>query len=255
MSDEPEVTTLHAQQLPLPPKEISFQNHVERQWEKIIRFWKNGWADESSLSNLESLIEFERAKLFDRNEPDPRPFDWKSDWIEAKMIHDFNVDVVKNRKQHVDDVKKMWFEWTERSFTYFSDVSLEALKSMVLIDGAAIIAALTVLSGQIAQPWPAAVLVSKLTVFTSVTSLLMMGAGHSVLFLRMSDLVSQVRSILIGNTKHHKLYAIPRYLKRYADPATKLANTLIFGSIAVFGISAFLSALILLFAPGPSALP
>ncbi|TPI60968.1 hypothetical protein FJ420_31125 [Mesorhizobium sp. B3-1-3] len=43
------------------------------------------------------------------------------------------MDVVKNRKQHVDDLKKMWFEWTERSYTYFSDLSLEALRSMVLI--------------------------------------------------------------------------------------------------------------------------
>ncbi|UCI32534.1 hypothetical protein [Mesorhizobium sp. B4-1-4] len=255
MSDLPEVPTLPTPQLPLPPSEISFRNHVEQEWERIIRFWKNGWADESRLSNLESLIEFERVKIFDNKMPDSRPFDWGTDWIQAKHVHDFNVDVVKNRKQHVDDVKKMWFEWTERSYTYFSDVSLEALKSMVLIDGAAIIAALTVLSGQIAQPWHAAVLVAKLTVFTSVVSLLMMGIGHSVLFLRMDELVSRVRSVLIGHTKHNKLYAIPRYLKRYGHPATQLANLLIFGSIAVFGISAFFSALILLLAAGPSALP
>lgn len=243
------------EQRPLPPEDISFRGYVEKEWAKIIRFWKNGWADESRLSALEELIEIKRVEIFVAKETDARPFDWETDWLEANSIHDFNVDVVKNRKQHVDDLKKMWFEWTERSYTYFSDLSLEALRSMVLIDGAAIIAALAVLSGQITKPWYAAVLVAKLTIFTSVTSLLMMGVGHSMLFLRMNDVVGRVRGVLVGNTKHNKLYAIPRYIKRHGEPTMQLANLLIFGSIAVFGMSGFLSALILLFSSGPSAIP
>lgn len=237
----------------MPPDEISFRNYVEGQWRSIIKSWKRGWAAESTLSSLENTIEFNRSQIFDKKVIDARPYDWERDWLIAKNIHMNHLDLVKNNKQHIDDLKKMWMEWSDRSYKYFEDLSLEALRSMVLINGAAIIAALTVLSGQISQPWPAAVLVAKLTVFTSVISLLMMGAGHSFLFLRISDLVGTVRGMLVGHTKHHKLYAVGRYLRRYADRFIKLANAMIFGSIVVFGLSALFSALILLFSAGPSA--
>ncbi|ANN58682.1 hypothetical protein A9174_19320 [Mesorhizobium loti NZP2037] len=242
-------------QLPLPPEDISFRSYVDQEWKKIIRYWKKGWAADSTLSVLENFIEFNRVEIFEKKRIDPRPFDWERDWLLAHDIHAYNIDVVKNQRQHIDDLKKMWFEWSERSYSYFSDLSLEALRSMVLVNGAAVIAALAVLSGQIAQPWHAAVLVAKLTVFTSIVSLLMMAAGHALLFLRMNELVSRIRGVLVGNAKHHKLYAIGRYLRKFATPTAHLANVLIFGSIIVFGISAFFSALILLFSSGPSALP
>ncbi|TPN54292.1 hypothetical protein FJ976_08740 [Mesorhizobium sp. B1-1-9] len=173
----------------------------------------------------------------------------------AHNLHLWNLDLVRNHKQHVDDLKKMWFEWADRGYKYFGDLSLEALRSMVLINGAAIIAALAVLSGQISQPWHAAVLVAKITVFTSVVSLLMMGAGHSLLSLRMGDLLGTVRGILVGNAKHPKLYAVSRYLRRFMDPYIRLANALIYGSIVVFSLSALISACILMFSSGPSSMP
>ncbi|MES0108371.1 hypothetical protein [Mesorhizobium sp. M0013] len=241
--------------LPLPPEEISFRRYVDDTWKGILKNWRRGWASDNDLSTLDDTIEFTRNEIFVKKVVDPRPFDWERDWLVAHNIHLANLDLVRNHKQHLDDLKKLWGEWTERSYKHIGELSLEALRSMVLIDGAAIIASLAVLSGQISSPWHAAVLVAKLTVFTSVVSLLMMGAGHSLITLKVGDLVGRIRGVLVGNTKHNKLYAVPRYLSRYLDPYGRIANLLIYGSISVFGISAFISAIILMVSEGPSVLP
>ncbi|MER9950318.1 hypothetical protein [Mesorhizobium sp. M0047] len=242
--------------LSLPPDEISFRKHVEDQWKGILSSWKRGWAADTTLDALENTIEFNRVKIFEEKQPlDPRLFDWELDWLQAKNVHSYNVDLVRNHKKHIDDLKVLWLEWSNRNYDYIREISIEALRSMVLVNGAAIIAALTVLSGQIDHPWSAAVLVAKLTVFTSVVSLLMIAAGHALLFQRVGDVTGRVRGVLIGNTKHHKLYAVGRYLRRYVDPQIGMANILIYGSIIVFGMSALICSFILLGSSGPSVIP
>lgn len=231
--------------LPLPPDEISIEAHVKREWDNVLRSWKSGWAPESNLTALESYIEFHRVRLFVEGWADG-VYDWQHDWALAKYAHDINTDFVKNRRALNDDLKKMWFEWSERQYTFYGNVSLEALRSMVLINGAAILASLAVLSGQIVSPSHAAVIVSKATVFTSVISLLLMATGHSILFARVSDANSRIRGVLNGNPRHRRLYAISRYLRRYVDPVLEIANYCIYGSIGIFGLSALICSIILM---------
>lgn len=238
---------MQAIDLPLPPRERSIEGHVQQEWGRILASWRKGWAAESNLADLEHFIEFEQARIFERGEF-TADFNWQLDWLRAKAVHDSNVDFVRNRRAHADDVKKMWIEWCDTNTKSMSELSLEALKSMVILDGAAILAALAVLSGQISTPTHAAQIASKCTILFSVVSLIMMAAGHSILFLRIGDLLVRVRSTLLGNANHAKLYAIGRYLQRHLNPLIDVANGLIFGSIIVFAMGSFIAAMVLVFA-------
>lgn len=235
---------------PLPPKEISVRHYVETRWSYLLESWRRGWAADSDLDALEGTIEFHRDRVFEKREHDGI-YDYELDWVQANSFHEAKIDFVRNRKSFNDDLKRFWSEWENRSHLHISNVSLESLRSMVLVNGAAIVAALAVISGQVGNPWPPAVLVAKITIFTSVLSLLMMATGHAILVERVGDIAGRVRSVLVGNARHGRLYALHRYLRRYFNRAGTWATALIYGSISVFGISAMISACILLFSSGP----
>lgn len=229
-----------------PPDNVSIRASVERQWKGILELWKSGWHSESAVERLENYIEYQRVRVFENKSVDGN-YDWESDWIAAVNVHDQNNDFVRNRRTHNEDLKKMWFEWHERNASSLTQLSLEALRGMILIDGASILACLTLLSGQISEPNPSAVLGAKLMLICSIISLCMMAAGHLIGFMRLDDVGSRVRGVLIGHTRHRRLYAIGRYLRKHLDPVIELSNALIYGSIIVFAASAFVSALILTF--------
>lgn len=233
------------QRPPLPPQELSLRAYVEDQWNRILIMWRRGWAASRALASLQQSIDAQRLEVFDPKFNDAR-YDWQQDWHQANNVHQYNLDYVSNRAQHIDELKKLWFDWSEKNYGFLANVSLEALRSMVLVNGAAIIAALTVLSGQITEPSQSALIVSKLTVFTSVLSLILMAIGHSVLFIKMDSATSYIRGRITGPMRHSKLFAVNRFLRRYLEKPLQIANGLIFGSIAVFGLSAFISAVILL---------
>ncbi|MNV61458.1 hypothetical protein D3C71_1539670 [compost metagenome] len=141
----------------------------------------------------------------------------------------------------------MWKEWHDQSAASLVQLSLEALRSMILVNGAAILACLTLLSGQIEKPNPSAILAAKIMLLCAILSMVMMAGGHFVSSARMLELTSRVRSALIGHIRHRKLYAIGRYTRRYLNPVVDRANALIYGSIVVFAFSAFVCTFILIF--------
>lgn len=229
----------------LPPMADSFEVYVQARWNEILSDWRRGWAADQKLIDLEQAIEFRRIKIFDRREV-AEEYDWESDWHRARIVHATNIEFVTNRRKYIDDLRIMWTEWESRAHTHISGVSLEALRSMVLVNGAAIIAALAVLTGQVSAPPPIVITVAKVTVFSSVVSILMLATGHALLVDRIGNTSTRIRAIMVGNVRHSRLYAISRYLRRYLNPRIDLANALIYGSIAVFALSAFICALMLL---------
>ncbi|MGR9441714.1 hypothetical protein [Rhizobium leguminosarum] len=231
--------------LPLPPLNMSIAAHVEREWGQILASWKKGWASETRLSDLERYIEVYREKIFEKRELAP-DYNWALDWLRAKAIHDANIDFVNNRRAHIDDVKKMWSDWCANTEKGMLSLSIEVLKSMVLLNGAAILASLAVLSGQISSPTHGAMIAAKCTILFSVVSLIMLAIGHGVMFLRAVEVQAKVRGALLGNTNHSKLYAIGRYLGRHLNPIIDVGNALIFGSVGVFALGSFIGAIVLI---------
>lgn len=230
----------------VPPDNVSIRASVELQWKGILELWKGGWHSESSVERLENYIEHHRVRIFDDKSAGDE-YDWEADWIAAVNIHDRNSDFVRNRRTHNEDLKRMWFEWHERNANSLSDLSLEALRGMILINGATILACLTLLSGQINKPNPSAVLGARVMLICSIISLFMMAAGHLIGYIRAADVGSKVRGVLVGHTRHSRLYAINRYLRRNLNPVLDLSNGLIYGSIFVFAASALIAAIILTF--------
>lgn len=222
------------------------ESTVRERWDSILRDWRRGYAADESLAQLETLIEVERREIFEAQggEIDTER---ARDWGRAHVVHFTNIDHVRNSRRYFDDVRAYWMQWEERTSTALANLSLEALRAMIIVNGAAIIASLAVLSGQVSDPTDAAIRVAKVTVVCSVVSLMMMGLGHAIIWLRGSELAGRIRATLIGNVRHSRLIAIWRYTRRHGSGLINLANALIFGSIGVFGLSAIVSALILAF--------
>lgn len=232
--------------IPLPPESESLFFHVQSEWKYIRHWWHRGYSAESKLVALESLIERRRQMIFHENDVDQN-FDWRADWFNAHSFHDYQTDQVKHLRTHLEGVKSLWAKWSENSTLHFSSISLEALRSVLLINGAAIIAALAVLTGQIDAPRVSAITSAKITTVTSVVSMVLMATGHAILWDRMSSMAGRVRSAIIGTPRHRRVYAVSRYLRRHLDPVTKIANGLIYCSIIVFAASALVCSLILAF--------
>ena len=231
--------------LPLPPSDLSIRDSVARQWDVIIKTWQHGWASESQLTNLDNYVEFERKRIFERFEHDSL-YNWRADWLNAKYLHDYNTDFVRNRRAQTDDLKSMWKEWYEQTRKQMGDLSLEALRSMVLLNGAAILASLAVLTGQITTPTHGAKIAASCTILFSIASIILMAFGHLMLFIRMNMVQSQIRGALVGHVKHAKLYALGRYARRFLDPVVKKGNLLIYSSIIVFAVGSAIAALVLI---------
>ncbi len=137
-------------------------------------------------------------------------------------------------------------EWQGRVYTGATQISLETLRAMVLVNGAAIIASVSILSGLDDTSPTSMLYVTKLTIFSCSISLVMLSIGHAINFEISTDCAARVRGTLVGNPRHSKLYAIGRYLERYMEPKQKIAAYFIYGSIIVFGFNALISSLILI---------
>ncbi|WP_075289886.1 hypothetical protein [Pararhizobium arenae] len=235
--------------LPRPPESISIECSVRRQWESILELWRRGWHSESAIDRLEDYIEFQREKVFVSGTAEG-DFDWEGDWLAAVRHHDLKRDFVANRRAHNDDLRKMWSEWLDRNYSGMANLALEALRSMVLINGASILACLTLLSGQISTPSPAAVLAAKVMIFFSIVSLIMMAGGHVMAFVQVEGVASRVRGVMVGHMRHRRLYAVSRYVDRFLNRALVWSSALIYGSIFLFAFSALISAIILITGSG-----
>lgn len=232
--------------LPRPPEEISIAASTKKQWENILKNWRMGYHAETSIQLLENYLDGQREKIFDKNEAEGS-YDWGADWSSAMRYHDSQIDFVRNRRAYNEGLHGMWKEWHDQSTGSLVQLSLEALRSMILVNGAAILACLTLLSGQVEKPNPSAVLAAKIMLFCAVLSMMMMAAGHLWGSIKMLAVTGRVRGALVGNIRHRRLYAITRYLRRHLDPAIDKANGLIYGSMFVFGVSAVVCALVVIF--------
>ncbi|MGM4981855.1 hypothetical protein [Rhizobium sp. 11_C7_N12_5] len=197
------------------------------------------------MTNLDNYVEFERQRIFERKEHDSI-YDWQADWLNARHLHDFNSDFVRNRRVHADDVKLLWREWHEQTRKHMGDLSLEALRSMVLLNGAAVLASLAVLTGQITAPTHGARIAASCTILFSIASIIMLALGHLLQFMRTNVIQAEIRGVLVGHVKHSKLYAIGRYTRRFLDPIVNIGNILIYSSIFAFAFGSALAAIVLI---------
>lgn len=211
-----------------------------------MNFWRQGYHAETSIARLEAFLEHHRIEIFEKG-ADSDLYDWKADWIAASSYHDSQTDFVRNRRAFNDGLLVMWKEWHDQGSSSLVQLSLEALRSMILVNGAAILACLTLLSGQIEKPNPSAVLAAKLMLFSAILSMTMMAGGHLLGSIRMLEVTGRVRGALVGHIRHRKLYAIGRYLRRHLDPVIEKSNGLIYASIFVFAFSAFIASVIVIF--------
>lgn len=234
---------------PMPPEDLSIKVSTEKRWKHILKQWESGWHSESAVERLDNFLEHHRVRIFEEKTAGDE-YDWQADWLDAVYYHDYQQDFVRNRRAYNEGLHKMWTEWHDRSAAALEQLALETLRSMVIVNGAAILACLTILSGQIDKPNPSAVLAAKIMLFGAIISLGMIAGGHLVSSVRMIEVSSRIRAVLVGHIRHRRLYSIHRYTRRYLNRSIDRSNALIYGSIFVFAASAVVCAIILGFDVG-----
>ena len=125
--------------VPLPPKELSVYEKTKNLWNDIIGQWEKGWHAETQVERVDQLIEHHRVEIFEKKAMDQH-YDWETDWLNAFSLHNIKRDFVLNRRAHNDALKALWLEWYQETTNGLRSLSLEALRGMILVDGAAILA-------------------------------------------------------------------------------------------------------------------
>jgi len=200
---------------------------------------------ESQVRFLEDQLEYHRKQIFVEKSVEG-DFDWEEDWCAAKQIHDGKLDYVNNQKKHFDDLRELWIEHQQIAYSDNSKLRIEALRAMVLVTGAAIIASISILTSDISKLSYEVIFVAKSTIFSSSISLIMTAIGHAMSAEINILAAATVRGVLVGFTDQRRILALHRYIQRYMMPNLKIAQYFIYGAIGLFGFSALVSAIVLI---------
>lgn len=233
--------------LPKPPKDQSIHEFFKSQWDVVISDWQRGWVDDETYGFLIEHLESERKAVFLDKTKDPK-FNWEDDWLDAEAFHTQKITYVNNRKKYIEDIKVFWNEWYQNTIQDNSTLRVESLRAMVLVNGAAIIACFTVISGGVSNFPQITIYVAKWTILVSAISLILTAIGHAVSAEYNILAAGKVKSALIGHTNHKKLYSLSRYIQRFYQKPIRISQYCVYGAIILFGANAFVSACALMFA-------
>ncbi|WP_346910273.1 hypothetical protein [uncultured Roseibium sp.] len=110
---------------PPPPDDKSFHKEIERRWRKVIENWEKGYALEEEFKALQYDIEFERKEIFEKKTK-PEDFDWEADWHNAKILHEYYLDLMENKKVQLENLADFWAKHFD---------NLQNVSSMVRVEG------------------------------------------------------------------------------------------------------------------------
>jgi len=213
------------------------------QWKTIYASWESGYTLDTQVDRISRNLADRKAALSHGGMPPG--FDWQLDLIKAELIHESYIDRVRNRRAYNDTLDARWQDWLKVGREYLTGISLEGLRSIVLIHGATILATLTVVSGQIAAPAPHVMIAAKTMFSFSVVGLAVGVAGYSLIYAILDQAVNSIDPRLIRPMKHERYRSLYRYRTRFFARKAKLPEFLIYASIGAFIIGSILSCMIL----------
>ncbi|MBO6508300.1 MAG: hypothetical protein JJ979_07435 [Roseibium sp.] len=231
--------------LSLPPDDKSLRKEFERRWKRIIEYWEGGYALEQEVIKLEDDLEFERQSIFENNEKDDE-FDWRLDWLNAKRWHEYQLDFVNNRKLEIENLAQFWSSHFNNLQAVGSMVRAEAFKGLLIVNGAAMLTAIAVISGEVEGASFYVKLAAKFILFCSGLSLLSMAVGYGLLHHLAEGVSAEFRRYTLRPFQHSKVKGIDDELREFLGIKPLIINILIYGSVVLFafGLVSALSILI-----------
>jgi hypothetical protein len=230
---------------PLKPvrREDSVRDLVAAEWDRALRDWKSGAVLRPNVDYAQLFLDNRRQGVQAGNfNPE---YDWASDLFEAEAAHKHNLQYVEAITSYNEALEKRWDDELARRKAYIGDISLEALRSLVLVNGAAILGALALISS---SSVPSTLdVAAKILVGFCVVSLLAGVSGYLTIFLYVDSGTVNIEKFLIRPIKHKRLNSLFRYNRRYFWPGQWLGNVLVYASIGCFAVGAGISAVVLIF--------
>lgn len=229
-----------------PPEDQSLFHYVENTWEIILRNWAKGYNLEQELQNLIDCIE-ERKERLEKGDLKEGEYDWDEDYRRALNHHEVQLDYVKNKRAYIEDIAKFW----RGHFTYLTEQSskilVEAFKAIVILNGAALIAAISFVSGQISDPELHVQLAAKMILVFCFLSLISACIGFSLLHSMSHGLSNEYKGRTFKPYVHKTLEEMGDDIEAYIGVRGLLVNIFIYGSIILFSMGLGMALSILVF--------
>lgn len=229
-----------------PPENLSLFHHVKNTWARLQENWENGYALDQELNVLSNYIESERVEIFDKKSKS-KNYDWEDDYIDAVQYHESKLDFVNNMNKYIDEITKYWREYFTNLVDISNRVSIEALKAIIILNGAAMIAAITILSGEVAGASFEVKVAAKFILVFCFVSLVSVSVGYALMHRLALELSNEFKGRAFKPLNHKKLFNISEDMDRYIGIKGIVIDVLIYGSIVLFAIGLASSLSIVIF--------
>jgi len=208
----------------------SLADFVDVQWKKINEAIQDDHPYGHLVRQIEERISVRKAMIEDRALE--AGFDWQYDLELATFWHHFGLNWSDHAKQRRANYLTSWQQTAERRFGFLRDVSLNGMKTILLIHGGVAIGALGILTQRTTVD-KQILFVGKIALGCALVGLTVAGLGQAFLVFREGNINARIMSELSGSPTWLKLNALSRFTKRYGR-FSWIANAMIYGSIIWF---------------------
>lgn len=174
----------------------------------------------------------ERRALIDAKHFDPS-FDWQSDLATAETHFKIAIEWAPRHKETRDGYITYWRGRLERNERNLNEISINGLKTILLVHGAVAVGALNILKD--AASSATILMISRWALSFSVLGIVMYGVGVVIMIEVMGTLNEKMIGAISTKLPWRRVRALSRYFRRGARPLS-YATQLIYGSVIWFAV-------------------
>jgi len=223
------------------PSDASAARSIDATLKGVIKKIYDGQPFQTDISIVEDYLR-ERELLISSGKLDPS-YDWNGDLRVAQTAYKVAIDWLPQHRNIREGYLVYWRNRTERAAETLTKISLEGLKTILVLHGAVALGALNILTDKEAVPLN--LLAAKCALAFSLVGIIMLGLGQIIVVRAVSSMNDRIAGEISTIVHWKKLSAIGRYWRR-GYKLIQFADYLIYGSIFWFGIYTAILCIILI---------
>jgi hypothetical protein len=231
-------------ELPDPPDDQSVKAHVEKLWKKIQDNFEKGLAWNTIVLLIEDALR-NREQQLARKEL-PSTFDWHRDLYMAKVAHSGYRDTFDLEQRRYNQQLAYWRDYVSTTRKICGEISVEGLRTTVLIHGATILACLAALSGQYVSN-PAAKHAAIVMFLFSLAGIICAVVGYGWAYSSGTRAANEIAWKLSDTMPYEELRVVGNVIHETGlQREMNWSERLVYASIGLFCLGAVFSGIVLL---------
>lgn len=193
------------------PIAASIRTLIDNQWREIHKKIYDETPYDHDIRLIETTIQSRDAEINAGNLDSS--YDWKFDLDIARFNHAFNLDWRGYHEETRNRYKRYWEKNVEQQRAFVKEVSLNGLRTILIVHGAVALGCLNVLGN--AESIPSLLLAAKFGLLFSLVGIFLVGSGQLIAVLRMGRIAGRIDGWIATRIKWKRLIAIGRYTRRF----------------------------------------